>query len=77
MSDEREIWHPVTTYHAGMDAVTIPPNETLGVDHQIPALQVTLWTTSKPHPDPVNDSGRHCAEFAGIFKALLFCVFKI
>ena len=49
MSEEREIWHPVTTYHAGMDAVTIPPNEKLG-SPQMPALQVTFWTTSTPTP---------------------------
>ena len=49
MSEEREIWHPVTTYHADMDAVTIPPNEKLG-SPQMPALQVTLWTTATPTP---------------------------
>lgn len=48
MSDD--IWHPVTTYHVDPAEATISPNETLGVDHQIPALQVTLWTTSKPTP---------------------------
>ena len=49
MSEEREIWHPVTTCHADMDAVTIPPNEKLG-SPQMPALQVTLWTTATPTP---------------------------
>ena len=49
MSDEREIWYPVTTYHVDIDTATIPPNEKLG-SPQMPALQVTLWTTATPTP---------------------------